>query len=218
MVSVGLTCSCRPTWLEVGVPISTCRVSISIQNLPNFTMTSDELAEEYLRWRFESMKAEAPTAPSAAQLIERALPWWESRPERFRALVGRLEKMQGAYDHNGGSPGDGLEGHAIPVLIVRGDAETEGFARVLDFKIRDGRLHFRFQSEPSFAAETSTFEVTFISCQTSRALLFTRAYGSNKTGYIGFTELPSELARDWALLTETDRLPFRLILRSGPWA
>src|SRR5271170_2569014 len=118
-------------------------------------MTSDKLAEEYLRWRFESMKAEAPAAPSAAQLIERALPWWERSPERFRALVGRLEKMQSGYDHNGGRP--------MPALIVQGEAETEGFARVLDFKIRDGMLHFRFQAEPSFASQASTFEVTFIS-------------------------------------------------------
>jgi hypothetical protein len=179
-------------------------------------MTADKLAEEYLRWRFESMKADAPAAPSAAQLLERALPWWERNPERFRTLVGRLEKMQGGYDHKGDPPGHGSEGHATPALIVRGDAEVEGLARVLDFKIRDGRLHFRFQAEPSFASEASTFEVTFISCQTSRALLFTSAYGSSETGYIAYTELPSQLARDWALLNEKDRLPFRLILRSGP--
>jgi hypothetical protein len=179
-------------------------------------MTADKLAEEYLRWRFESMKADAPAAPSAAQLLERALPWWERNPERFRTLVGRLEKMQGGYDHKGSPSGHDSENHATPALIVGGEAEVEGLARVLDFKIRDGRLHFRFHSEPSFASETSTLEVTFICYQTSRALLFTSAYGSSETGYIAYTELPSQLARDWALLNEKDRLPLRLILRSGP--
>ena len=112
-------------------------------------MTSDKLAEEYLHWRFESMKEEAPTAPSAAQLIERALPWWERSPERFRALIGRLEKIQSGNDRKGGQSDNGSGVHAVPALMVRGEAETECFAHVLDFKIRDGRLHFRFQASPS---------------------------------------------------------------------
>jgi hypothetical protein len=181
-------------------------------------MTSDKLAEEYLRWRFESMKAEAPAAPSADQLIDRALPWWERSPEKFRALVGRLEKIQNGNDHNGGPSGHDSEGHTVPALIVRGDAGTEGLARVLDFKVSDGKLHFRFQLAPSLASGTSTFEVTIISHPGSLALLFTPAFGSNETGYIAYTELPPELAGAWTLLKETDRLPFRLILRSGPWA
>jgi hypothetical protein len=179
-------------------------------------MTSDNLAKEYLRWRFESMKAEAPAAPSAAQLIERALPWWERSPEIFRALVGRLEKMRNGYDHNESQSDHGSGVHTVPALMVRGEAETEGFARVLDFKIRDGRLHFRFQAAPSFVSEISTFEVTFISYPASRALFFTPAFGSSEIGYIVYTQLPPELAGAWTLLNETDRLPFRLILRSGP--
>ena len=106
----------------------------------------------------------------------------------------------------------------MPALMVRGEAETEGFARVLDFKIRDGILHFRFQVASSLASEASTFEVTFISYPASRALFFIPAYGSGKIGYIVCAELPPELARDWALLKETDVLPFRLILHTGPWA
>ena len=181
-------------------------------------MTPDELAEGYLRWRFESMKAEAPAAPSAAQLIERALPWWERSPERFRALVGRLGKIESGSDHNGSQSDRNSGAHAVPTLTVRGQEETEGFARVLDFKIRDGRLHFRFRAGPPLASGVSTIEATFISCSTPRALLFTPAFGSSEVGYIVYTELPPELARDWALLNETDRLPFRLILRSEHWS
>jgi hypothetical protein len=101
--------------------------------------------------------------------------------------------------------------------MVRGETTTEDFARVLDFKIRDGGLHFRFKAASSIASEASSFEVTFISYPTSRALLFTPAFGSSEIGYIVYTELPPELAGDWALLNETDPLPFRLILRSGSW-
>jgi len=179
-------------------------------------MTSEKIAEEYLRWRFRLMKAEAPTAPSAAQLIERALPWWERNPERFRALVGRLEKMQSGNDHNAGLPDHGSEVHAMPVLIVRGDAEVEGFARVLDFKVCNGKLHFRFQVAPSFESGTSTLAVTFISHPASRALLLTPAFGSSEVGYIVYTDLLPENAGAWTLLDETDHLPFRLILHLTP--
>ena len=176
-------------------------------------MTPDKIAEEYLRWRFQLMKAEAPAAPSAAQLIERALPWWERTPERYRALVGRLEKMQSGYDNNGGRSDHGSEGRAMPALIVRGDEGMECFARVLDFKVRDGKLHFRFKVASPFAPEGSTLEVTFISYPASRALLFAPAFGSSEIGYIVYTELPAELSVAWVSLDETAHLPFRLILR-----
>lgn len=181
-------------------------------------MTSDKLVQEYIRWRFKSMKAEAPAAPSAAQLIERALPWWETWPERFRAIIRHLEKIQSGNDHNGDQSDLGSGVHVVPALMVRGETETEGYARVLDFKIRDDKLHFRFQVAPSVASGASTFEVTFISYPALHALLFTPAFGSSETGYISYTELPPELAGAWTLLNETDPLPFRLILRSGPWA
>jgi hypothetical protein len=106
----------------------------------------------------------------------------------------------------------------VPALIVRGEAETKSFARVLDFKIGDAKLHFRFQLTPALTPGDSSLEVTFISDKDARALFFTPAFGSGEIGYIVHTELPLELARDWAPLKETDFLPFRMILRSGPWA
>jgi hypothetical protein len=181
-------------------------------------MTPDKLAEEYFRWRLEQMKAEAPAAPSAAELFERALPWWERWPERFRLLVGQLEAIRTDHDHNGDHPNPGPEGYAVPSLIVRGEAEIKGFARVLDFKILDAKLHFRFQLAPPLAPGDSSLEVTFISDMDARVLLFTQALGLGETGYIVCARLPPELVRDWALLKETDILPFRLILQSGPRA
>ncbi len=104
----------------------------------------------------------------------------------------------------------------MPALVVRREVETRSFARVLDFKICDAKLHFRFQLTTPLKPRESTFEVTFVSGTAARALFFTPAFGSENIGYIVYTELPTELARDWALLKETDLLPFRLILRSGP--
>jgi hypothetical protein len=175
-------------------------------------MTPDKLAEEYFRWRLEQMKAEAPAAPSASQLIERALPWWEKFPERFRTLVGHMETIRTGHDHNGNHPNASSDGRTVPVLIVQGEAETKSFARILDFKILDGKLHFRFQLAPPLTPGASALEVTFISDTAARALFTSPAFGSGEIGYIVYTELQPELARDWALLKETDRLPFRLIL------
>jgi hypothetical protein len=181
-------------------------------------MTPDKIAEEYFRWRLELMKVEAPAPPSAAQLIERARPWWERWPDRFHSLAGHLETKRTGHPHNGDQPNPGPDGIAVQALIVRGKEETKGFARVLDFKIHDAKLHFRFQLDPPFTPGASSLEVTFISDTAARALFFAQAFGSGEIGYIVYTELPPELARDWASLKETDPLPFRMILRSGPWA
>jgi hypothetical protein len=179
-------------------------------------MTPDKIAEEYLRWRLEQMKAEAPAAPSASQLIERALPWWEKSPERFRSLLGHLETIPTGHDQNGDHPNSSLDGPAVPALIVRGEAEIQSLVRVPDFKIQDGKLHFRFQLAPSLTPVDSTLEVTFISDTAGRPLFFTPAFGSGEIGYIVYADLSPELAREWASLKETDRLPFRLIIHLGP--
>jgi hypothetical protein len=178
-------------------------------------MTPDKLAEEYFRWRLEQMKAEAPPAPSASQLIERALPWWERYPERFRSLVGQMETIRVGHDHNGDHPKSTPESFAVPALIVRGETETQSSARVLDFKILDGKLHFRFQLEPLLTPVDSTLEVTFISAAVLRPLFFTPAFGNMEIGYIVYADLSAELAREWASRREVDRLPFWLIIRLG---
>jgi hypothetical protein len=179
-------------------------------------MTPDKLAEEYLRWRLEQMKAEAPAAPAASQLIELALPWWERSPERFRSLVGRMETIRNGQDHNGDHTNSSPDSHEVPTLIVRGQSEIQSLARVLDFKIYDGKLHFRFKLEPPLTPVDSTLEVTFLSDAATRPLFFAPAFGSEEIGYIVYADILPELAREWASLKETERLPFRLIIHLGP--
>ena len=179
-------------------------------------MTPDKIAEEYLRWRLEQMKAEAPAAPGASQLIERALPWWEKSPEAFRSLVGRLETIRAGHDHNGDHPTSSPDGHALPVLVVQGEVEIQSLARVLDFKIHDGKLHFRFQLEPPVPPVSSSLEVTFISDASPRPLFFAPAFGSEENGYIVYADLLPELVREWAPLIEANGLPLRLIIRVAP--
>jgi hypothetical protein len=179
-------------------------------------MTPDKIAEEYLRWRLEQMKAEAPAAPSASQLIERALPWWEKSPERFRALVGQLETIRTGHGHNGNHPNSSPDGHAVPALLLREEVEIQSSARVLDFKIHDGKLHFRFQLEPPLAPVSSSMEVTFISDASTRPLFFAPAFGSEENGYIVYADLLPELVREWAPLDEANGLPLRLIIRVVP--
>ena len=179
-------------------------------------MTLDKLAEEYFRWRFEQMKTEAPAAPSAAELIKRALPWRERFPDRFRTLVSHFEMAGANHDDNGDHQASSLAVHAVPALIVRGKTETIRFAQVLDFKIHEGKLHFRFQLQPPFSPAVSALEVTIISDTASHPLVFALAYGSGEIGHIVYTDLPPELVQDWALLKETDHLPFRLILSLKP--
>ena len=100
--------------------------------------------EHLLLWRLSRAEAEAPPAPRAARLLELARPWWETWPERFQLLVGRLAKIQVAYGHAMAEPRRAQSGYPVPVLIVHTKNELETFARVLYLDACDGRLHLRF--------------------------------------------------------------------------
>src|SRR5438477_12791678 len=73
--------------------------------------------EQLLRWRLAQAEAEAPPAPRAARLLERARPWWESWPERFQSVIERLTRIQIAYGHAMAEP-QSRSGHPVPALIV----------------------------------------------------------------------------------------------------
>src|SRR5262245_39553982 len=90
---------------------------------------------QLLRWRLSQAEAEAPPAPRAARLLELARPWWETWPEQFRALVGRLGQMQIAYGHAADArPARG--GFPVPALIALGSQEIEASASVLYVNVR----------------------------------------------------------------------------------
>jgi len=86
--------------------------------------------------------------------------------------------------------------------------------RVLYINVRDGRLRLRFQLDAGAVQDQESFEVTFVSDKPERPLLSAAAILSLESEYCIDTELCEELAHRWEQLKVTDRMPFRLILRS----
>ena len=169
--------------------------------------------EELLRWRLEQAEAEAPPAPRAARLLEAVRPWWEVWPERFQALAERLGRMQLAYGH-AAERSPVRASHPVPTLIVRAQKEVEVSARVLYFTAREGRLRLRFQLEGSPEPPLKAYEAALISTASMRPVLAATATLSVESEYRIDASLPDELAQSWEALRVTDRMPFRLILRS----
>jgi hypothetical protein len=177
-------------------------------------MKSEPTIEELLRWRLARAETEAPRPPRAADLLQLAQPWWETWPNRFQSLVERLGRIQVAYGHAMADPRQPHQVHPVPTLIVRAIEESETSARVLYFKVGDGRLRLRFQLEPSYAKAQEKFEVTFIADDSGRPLFSAMAVLSLENEYCVDAELSEELSRVWEQLKVTDRMPFRFILRT----
>ena len=166
--------------------------------------------ERLLRWRHQKAKADAPPAPSAAELIDLARPWWERRPEKFQLLIQRLNKIQVTYPQAGS---DLLENwYPVPVLVVHGAAKSETSARVVSYHLRERMMHLRFQLKTRMPPLESSFEATFISEIGGRVLFTTTASVFKKLEFTIDTELPTGIARDWKELKVTDPMPFRVIL------
>lgn len=177
-------------------------------------MKKDVPVEQLLRWRLSQAEAEAPPAPRAARLLEMARPWWETWPEQFQSLVERLGKIQIAYGHAMSEPKQSRSGHPVPVMILRAVEELEASARVLYLNVRDGRLRLRFQLETVPIPAESAYEVTIVSDATAKPLFSARASLAVGNEYRLDAELAEEIAKSWEQLKVTDRMPFRLILRS----
>ncbi|HTE89724.1 MAG TPA: hypothetical protein VK639_12250 [Terriglobales bacterium] len=177
-------------------------------------MSTEIPIEELLRWRAARAEAEAPPAPRAARLLEMARPWWETWPERFQSFVERLGKIRVAYGHAMAEPRQSHCGHPVPALVVRAVDELETSVRVLYLNVRDGRLRLRFQLDAATVQAQGSFEVTFVSDKPERPLLSAPAICALDGEYRIDTELSEELAYGWEQLKVTDRMPFRLILRS----
>jgi hypothetical protein len=169
---------------------------------------------QLLRWRLKQAEAEAPPAPRAARLLEMVRPWWETWPERFRSLADRLGRIQIAYGHAMAEPRPSRGGFPVPALVALADQEIEARANVLHINVRNGRLMFRFQLDAAAARLPERLETTFVAEPSGRPLLSTPATRSVDAEYRIETELPADLAREWEKLKVTDRMPFRLLLRS----
>jgi len=168
--------------------------------------------ETLLQWRSQRAEAEAPPAPSGAQLLRMIEPWWEKWPDRFAATVRRPASIQLSYGYAMAHPHQGHTGHPVPTLISEGNEEQEAPARVLYMSVRDGRLRLRFQLAP-VPRNDRVFEVTFVSEAGLRPILFAQADLSADGEYRVDVELPRELAAAWETLRVTDPMPFRFILR-----
>ena len=178
-------------------------------------MNKNLTIEPLLQWRLAQAEAEAPPAPRAARLLELARPWWESWPERFQLLVARVGRIQIAYGHAMTEPIRGGGGYPVPALILRTAEELETSVQVLYFAVRDGGLRLRFQLDAATGLSQESFEVTFVADNPARPLLSAQAARSLDNEYRIDAELAEDLAKDWAPLKVTDRMPFRLILRAA---
>jgi hypothetical protein len=173
---------------------------------------------ELLRWRLQQAEAEAPPAPSAERLLALVCPWWETWPEQFEDLVGRLSRIQIAFGHAMTKPGQTPGGHPIPVLINHLADKVEGSARVLYLNVRDGQLRLRFHLDGVKPPAPRSFEATFVT-DDLRPLFSATANQAVDSEYRIDANLAPELAQSWKQLKVTDRMPFRLILRdivAGP--
>ncbi|MEO8333873.1 MAG: hypothetical protein ABI664_02805 [bacterium] len=178
-------------------------------------MSSQLHIERLLRWRLERAEMDAPPPPRAAHLIALSRPWWESWPERFHAQVQRLTAIpQVAYGHAMMDVRQDRTGHPVTTLIVHTVEEFETSARILYFSIKDGRLRLRFQLDAGFALAERIFEVTFVSDDAPEPIFSANATSSVDNEYRVDAELPAQLAREWADVKVTDRMPFRFILHS----
>jgi hypothetical protein len=169
---------------------------------------------QLLRWRLSQAEAKAPPAPRAARLLEMTRPWWETWPEQFRSLVERLGQIQISYGHAMAEPRPARGGFPVPALVALANHQLEARARVLYVSVRHGRLMFRFQLDAPAAQLPERLEATFVSDPSSRPLLSAPAMLSMDAEYRVDTELPADLAGEWEKLKVTERMPFRLLLRS----
>src|SRR5262245_6510387 len=174
-------------------------------------MKTEVIITELLRWRLARAEAEAPRAPRGAQLLELSRPWWETWPERFQKMVDRLSQIQVAYGHAMAETGVARTGHPVSTLIAH-SSPVETTARVLYIEIREGRLRLRFQLDKAACQEQPAFETTFVS-KTNKPLFIANAARSVDSEYRVETEMPAEVAKDWAVVRVTDQMPFSLILR-----
>ena len=169
---------------------------------------------QLLRWRLLQAEAAAPPAPSAARLLEIAQPWWETWPDQFRSLVDRLGQIQIAYGHAMAEPRPSRGGFPVPTLVALANQEFKARANVLYLNVRNSRLMLRFQLDAIIAQPPEQVEATFVAESSALPRLSALATLSVDAEYRIDTELSAELAHEWEPLKVTDRMPFRLILRS----
>lgn len=184
-------------------------------------MSEQQSIEALLRWRLARAAADAPPAPSAARLLALVRPWWEEWPARWQTAVARLACAQVAYGHAMSASEARPGGHPVPVLVLGadGDADVDALARVLYLSVRDGRLRLRLLLSGASTRSGADFEATIVGddgAAAERPLFVARAVRAAAGEYRLDTSVTDDLARSWAALRVTDRMPFRIVLRPLP--
>jgi len=176
-------------------------------------MKKDPLVERLLEWRTAQSEADAPPAPRAARLLERARPWWQRQPEQFAALAAALDGLHVHFGH-AMDPGAGRGGSIpVPALIRWTNIETNSLAHILYFHLRERTLRLRFHLQTTPDAPERTLDVTFVAADSHQPLFSALATFAPGGEYRIELDLPVAFAEAWAPLRVTDRMPFRFILR-----
>lgn len=176
-------------------------------------MKSEIIIEQLLGWRTALAENEAPPAPRASRLLERARPWWQRRPEIFDLMVAAFERTPVRLGH-AMEPGATRGGsHPVPTVIARTNVETNLLADILYLAIRGNTLRLRFQLHPMTDQPEADLEVTFVADDGPHPLFSTVATLAPGQEYRLEVEIPAQVARVWKDLRVTDRMPFRFVLR-----
>lgn len=170
--------------------------------------------EKLLRWRFEKARAEAPPAPSVARLLTFARPWWEASPEQFQSAIRRLSSIQIARVRPASKSFQSRTRGRVATLIVRTAEESETSVSIRSMGLSKGRIRLSFRCETEAETDEQIFETTFVSEATLKPLFCALAVKSLDGEYRLSAKLSDDVAKECERLKATDRIFFRLILRS----
>lgn len=170
--------------------------------------------ERLLAWRVAQAETDAPPAPRAARLLELSRAWWERWPESFDRLVAQLGNIRVNYGHAMVAEPRG-RGYPVPAVVARTNVEIGSLAEILYFNVASSRLRLRFQVQPVLDPAEPRLEVTFVAVDEPRALFVATAVLAPSDEYRVDAEIPEAVARAWAEIKVTDRMPFRFVLREA---
>ncbi|HEY0944573.1 MAG TPA: hypothetical protein VGD81_04870 [Opitutaceae bacterium] len=176
-------------------------------------MNSEFQIEHLLRWTEARAQAGAPPPPSAARLLALTEPWWRRWPESFRSALAQLETQQVQFGHAAHSASSQNPGYPVPAVIQRTNVEIKALVDITYFHLPGNTLRLRFRLHDWPEPADQRIDVTFVEAGDARALFGASAVLSPAGEYRVEVEVPPAIAREWAGIRTTDRMPFRFILR-----
>ena len=177
-------------------------------------MKSEISMQELLRWRLVRAGEAAPPAPRGNQLLAMNRPWWEVLPAQFRALAERVSRIQVAYGHAMSEPARSPAGYPVPTVVLDQGEEIETTVRILYLRASGGRLRLRFELSGVNLA-SKALEATLVAGEPSQPILSAAAQPSVDHEFSLDAPLPASIGTTWEGIKVTDRMPFRLILRTA---